>query len=128
MTTTSPPDAACNLTTPYKSVAVYYPEADTLEYIRRDIPAVHRRIDAFLTLIVDMEKRDEPIGFCLKGFRAFYLQDPYPKDDFPSLVGLLERALTIAGAGVFDAYQKAKQMALADSVVVTDLPQVVWGR
>ncbi|MFI4934328.1 MAG: hypothetical protein ACHP7N_06895 [Caulobacterales bacterium] len=125
MTITLPPPQALNLTTPYSPAAVYYPGADTLEYIRRDVPAVYRRVDATLTLIFDMDARDELIGFCLKGFRAFYLEKPHPEHDFPSLVGLLERALTTAGDGVFEAYHKAKQMALDDKVVVDDLPSAV---
>jgi hypothetical protein len=127
MTTATPSDSATNLTTPYKSAAVYYPAADTLEYIRYDVPAVYRRVDALLTLIFDMDSRDELIGFCIKGFHAFYLQDERPKNDFPSLVGLLERALTTAGDGVFDAYHKAKQMALDDRVIVADLPRSASG-
>src|SRR6266436_3724426 len=81
----------------YIPVAVYYEDADTMEYIRHDVPCVNRRIDAFLTLALDMKSR-EPIGFRLKGFKNFYLR--YLKDDaqaadardrFLTLVNVIEK-------------------------------------
>src|SRR4029077_2594532 len=56
----------------YTPVGVYYEDADMVEYIRKDVPCVNRRIDDLLTLALDMESR-EPIGFKLKGFKNFYL-------------------------------------------------------
>lgn len=124
-------EAAHNLTTPYSSVAVYYGDADTVEYIRRDVPAIYRRVDELLTLILDMESR-EPIGFQLKGFRNFYLNDMVRAqlgDDFLSLVGVLERAVTSLGKQVFDAqrrdaYDRAHKIALDDGVALHDLPEM----
>jgi hypothetical protein len=125
-------DPAENLSTPYSPVAVYYEQADSLEYVRRDGPSVYRRVDGFLTLILNMRQRDEVIGFQLKGFKNFYLRDGVAKklgQDFPSLVGILERALTEIGGEVVDAirqdaYARARKIALEDAVEVHDLPKV----
>lgn len=123
------PPAACNLTTEYTPVAIYFAGSDTVEYVRKDVPSVYQRADGFLTLIFDMKNRDELIGFQLKGFKNFYLQDEVlaQMGDFPSLVGLLERAMTRFGNGMFDAaeheaYRRAKKLALEDSVELRDLP------
>ena len=125
--------SAYNLTTPYSAVALYYSDADTVEYIRRDEPAVYRRVDELLTLIFSMESREELIGFQLKGFRNFYLQDRVRErlgDDFMSLVGLLERAVTTVAEGLFDekrrvAYDRAHKIALEDRVALHDFPTAV---
>lgn len=58
--------------TDYKARAVYFEQADSLEYVRRDVPSVYRRVDRQLTLILDMDTR-APLGFKLKGFRHFFL-------------------------------------------------------
>lgn len=129
---TSLPPAAYNLSTEYAPVAIYFAGSDTLEYVRIDAPSVYRRIDDFLTLIFDMKSREQLIGFQLKGFKSFYLQDAGHTqlgDDFLSLVGLLERAMTRFGAGVFEAaekeaYARARRLALEDKVELRDLPQV----
>lgn len=127
--TLTPP--AHNLTTAYQAVALYYEGADSLEYIRADVPAIYRRVDGFLTLIFDMSQREELIGFQLKGFKNFYLQDEVRTklgDDFLSLVGLLERAVTLAADDMFDArkdaYERARRLALEDKVELHDLPKV----
>ena len=123
------PTHAQNLSTPYRAVAAYYADADSVEYIRRDVPAVYRRVDSLLTLIFDMKNRDELIGFRLKGFKSFYLENMKGLGDFVSLVGALERAVTAAGDGVFsardraEAYAKARRIALDDKVELTDLPK-----
>jgi len=130
--TTSANPAADIISTPYKPVALYYEGADTVEYVRKDVPAVYERVDEFLTLIFDMKAREELVGFQLKGFRNFYLQDAGRArfgEDFLSLVGLLERAVTRLGDAAFedgrkDAYEKAARMALQDSVELHDLPKV----
>ena len=114
------------ITTEYKAVAVYYEGADSLEYVRRDAPSVFRRVDEFLTLIFDMSNRDELVGFQLKGFRNFYLENVAPLGDFPSLVGILERVFTNVGQGVLarkEAYDRARKLALEDRVEVHDLPK-----
>lgn len=124
--------AADIISTPYRPVALYYEGADTVEYVRKDVPAVYERVDEFLTLIFDMNIRDELIGFQLKGFRSYYLQDQVRShlgDDFLSLVGFLERAVTRLGDAAFDegrrdAYEKAARLALQDGVELHDLPKV----
>jgi hypothetical protein len=129
------PPSATNLTTPYSPVAVYYEQADSVEYIRRDTPAVYRRIDEILTLIFDMRHRDDLIGFRIKGFKNFYLKAIKPSvepldSDWLALVSVIERALKFAGDGVFEkrereaAYAKARSLALEDRVKLRDLPKV----
>jgi hypothetical protein len=123
---------AHNLTTPYEPVALYLEGADTLEYVRRDTPTVYRRVDSFLTLIFDMKDRDELVGFQLKGFKNFYLSDGVRErmgHDFMSLVGILERAITVIAPAAIDAYtmqayERACRLALEDKVEVHDLPKV----
>ena len=110
----------------YTSVAVYYEEADSLEYIRRDEPSVYRRIDGFLTLILSMDSR-EPLGFQLKGFKHFYLRhvrDKFNRNDgvFLELIDILEQAVNNLGNEVFSeherlsAYAKAQDIAKEDEV------------
>lgn len=114
-----------NLTTPYSAVAIYYEGADMVEYVRRDAPSVCVRVDELLTLVVDMRNRDDLIGFRLKGFRNYYLRNLSGLDDFVSLVGVLEREITEVGNTTFDrrdAYQRARTIAISDSVVLKDLP------
>jgi hypothetical protein len=118
--------ASTILSTPYKSTAIYYADSDSVEYIREDVLAVHDRVDSFLTLIYDMKNRDRLIGFCLKGFKHFYLKDNVHSDvggDFISGVQVIERALTRLGDQVFDeqrksAYTRAMRMALDDRVAI----------
>jgi hypothetical protein len=127
MTDTATPSAQ-NLSTPYAPVALYYEDADTLEYVRRDTAAVYRRVDEKLTLVHDMMNRDELIGFQIKGFRHYYLNSPTASGhrDFVSLVGILEGLLTTLGDAIFDreAYESARKMALEDRVDVRDLQRI----
>jgi hypothetical protein len=102
----------------YTSVAVYYEDSDSLEYVRSDEPSVYRRIDDLLTLVLAMQTRD-PIGFQLKGFRHFYLQ--YIKDK------IREDAVKRLGNEVFSereklsAYIKARDIAKEDDVTISEL-------
>jgi hypothetical protein len=118
----------------YTPSAIYYHEADSLEYVRRDAPCVYRRIDEILTLVVDLNTR-EPLGFQFKGFRSFYIKHITPKYNFEherfiEAISLIEEALTIAGDGIFShaerssAYQAAMKIADEDHVKVTDFPKV----
>lgn len=117
---------AINLSTAYSPSAIYYEDADAVEYVREDRPCSYRRIDEFLTLICDLEHRDQLIGFRLKGFRQFYEAHLHHSGDFVSLVGALERALTDSANKVFeererertDAYNRAKIIALDDRVAL----------
>ena len=124
------PDAAIELNTPYRSVAIYLKDSDSIEYVRTDVPSVHRRVDSLLTLVLDMRSR-EAIGFRLKGFRSFYLNElkalhTLTDGDFLAAVSVLERAMTQVGGDVFDrlsAYKTARQIAWTDQVQLSDLPQ-----
>jgi hypothetical protein len=115
----------------YEATAIYYADADTVEYIRRDVPCIHRRIDGILTLAFDLKNR-ELIGFRVKGFRNFFLNHLKPKfelldGDFIALVSVLEQALEIVGRQVcpskdsVDAYRQARKMALEDRVALEPL-------
>ena len=66
--------------------AVYYADADTVEYVRRDTPCVYRRIDGILTLALDLHTR-EITGFRLKGFKNFFLNHLKPNTN--SLTAIL---------------------------------------
>jgi hypothetical protein len=124
--------SAYNLSAPYEAQAIYYEMADSVEYVRKDEPSVYDRVDELLTLIYSMRNRSELIGFQLKGFKNFYLQDSVRAqlgDDFLSLVGLLERVMTATGEHVFekrtrDAYERAHRIALEDRVALHDLPKL----
>lgn len=130
---TSIPHHAGNLSAAYRPTATYYEDADSVEYVRCDVPSVYRRVDEFLTLIYDMDRREDLIGFRLKGFKNFYLKHLAPMTDFVSLVGALEQALTVAANGAFDArerqaaYASAREIALEDKVALRDLPQQAQG-
>jgi len=117
----------------YSPVAIYFEEADSLEYVRQDVPCVYRRIDELLTLILAMDTRD-PMGFSLKGFRNFYLKHfeivSDDKKKFVSIVGFLEKALSEIGNEIFlqnerkSAYEKAMDIASEDSVTLREFPKV----
>lgn len=114
-----------NLTTPYTPVAVYYEDADLVEYVRRDIPAVAKRVDALLTLLLNMRDRDDVVGFRLKGFKNYYLRNLAGLDDFVALVTILEQEMTRIGDEAFvrrEGYKKARELAVAGNVVLKDLP------
>lgn len=118
-----------DLTTAYKPVAIYYEAADTVEYLRGDVPCVYRRIDGFLTLALDMQKR-ELVGFRLKGFKNLYLthlkQTLDKLDvDFIALVSVIERVIEMIGNEIFDeperkeAYRQAREVARAEGVEIS---------
>lgn len=119
--------------TAYKPVAIYYEDGDYVEYVRKDVTCVYRRIDEFLTLALDMDDRSLLIGFRLKGFRNFFvehLKSTYslPDSDFISLVLAIEKAATELGNNVIKgdareaAYDAAAKIARDDNVDV-ELPK-----
>ena len=123
-------DSAFNLSTPYRAVALYLKESDSIEYTRVDVPCIHRRIDDFLTLVLDIKSR-ELIGFRFKGFRHYYLNEiktvPSRSDkDFSAAVFILERMMTQFCDDRFqeriEAYRMARDIALQDRVELSDLP------
>lgn len=125
---------AADMISEYKPIALYYHDADSVEYVRADVPSVSRRIDAFLTLILDMEDRNKVIGFRLKGFRNFYskhfqLINETLNDEFLALVSVIEKRVTEIANNHFDkaeaaprleAYKRAREIAASDSVILRD--------
>jgi len=117
-----------DLHTPYQPLAVYLDDADSVEYVRRDVPCVYRRVDGFLTLALDMKTR-ELTGFRLKGFRNFFLKYLKPRhrlldDDFISLVSVIEEAVQVLGDKLVSdperkgAYLQARKMAFEGKAAI----------
>lgn len=118
---------------PYCPKAIYYEASDSLEYVRRDEPAVYRRVDEYLTLVLDLHSR-ALMGFKLKGFRHLYLTHLMPKyhlsdKQFISLMMVLEDAMSAGGDAIFketerkSAYLDALQIAEQDNVQVEQFPK-----
>ena len=112
---------APDLHSAYQPLALYLDDADSVEYVRRDVSCVYRRVDGFLTLILDLKTR-ELVGFRLKGFRNFFLNHLKPRyrlldHDFISLVSVIEEAVQVLGDKLVsdpertDAYRQARKMA-----------------
>ena len=114
----------------YLPNAVYYADADTVEYVRSDVPCIHRRIDGILTLNLNLRTR-ELVGFRIKGFRNFFLNHLKTKHqlfegDFIALVSVLEQALQVVGNACtspdcVEAYRSARKMAHEDRVALESL-------
>jgi hypothetical protein len=114
----------------YLPSAIYYADADIVEYVQKDVPCIHRRIDGILTLVLHLQTR-ELIGFRIKGFRNFFINHLKPKyelldGDFIPLVSVLERALEVVGNSVcptsdsLEAYRMARKMAHEDRVALEE--------
>jgi hypothetical protein len=124
--------SARNITTLYSPTAIYYEDADFVEYVRKDVLSVNDRVDEFLTLIYSMNDRTELIGFRFNGFKNAFLRGDMKSqlgDDFLTAVGAIERVLTRVGDQVFgrrrkQAYNLAARMAVEDGVRLNDLPKV----
>ncbi len=75
-------------------------DVDTVEYVRSDVPCIHRRIDDILTLNLDLKAR-ESICLRIKGFRNFFLnqlmRQQHLERDFIALVSVLEKAVQVVG-------------------------------
>jgi len=121
-----------DLLTPYRPVALYLDDADSVEYMRRDVAVVYRRIDGFLTLALDLKSR-ELVGFRLKGFRNFFLKHLKPRyqlldDDFIPMVSVIEEAVQVVGDELVShperkaAYRDVKKMAHEDKVKMEPMP------
>lgn len=117
----------------YRPKAIYYEHSDSLEYVRRDEPAVYRRVDEHLTLILDLHSR-QILGFKLKGFRHLYLTHLKPKyhltsRHFLSLINVLEDTMSLRGNAIFaeaerqNAYREALELASQDDVKVEEFPR-----
>jgi hypothetical protein len=122
-----------NLSTPYRPIAIYYEESDSVEFIRADVPCIYRRVDDFLTLVIDMDNR-ALIGFRLKGFKNFYIRhfaklNRSIKPDFLSLVSVLEKIIEQFADDLIEdsrrqaAYQQAREMAYTENATLRELPQ-----
>lgn len=117
-----------DLSFPYTPVAIFYEDADTVEYVRKDVPCIQRRVDGILTLNLDL-KTKELIGFRVKGFKNFFISHLKPQyelmdADFIPLVSVLERAFQAVGNGLLTdqnrqaAYRQARKMAHEDRVAL----------
>ena len=115
----------------YTPVAVYYEDADTVEYVRKSVPSVDHRVDGFLTLVLAMDGR-APIGFRLKGFKNFYLrhikEETEYREEFLRLVSVIEKAIEVAGHRIFEkeareAYAEARRIASEDDASLRELPK-----
>lgn len=117
-----------NVMDTYKPTAIYYEDGDFLEYVRKDIPTIDRRVDEYLTLIVDMYNR-RPVGVKLKGFKHLYYkglsQGYFNKgSDFILLTEIVEKVMTLIGDSLFEkielrqAYQQAIDITKSDNVRV----------
>ena len=122
---------ASDLHAQYVPTALYYTDADTVEYVRRDVPCIHRRIDGILTLAFDLHTR-ELIGFRVKGFRNFFINHLKPRykmldGDFIALVSVIEEAFQLVGDKVcpneesIEAYRRARKIAHDDRVALEPL-------
>lgn len=122
-------NAATNLSTPYSPVAIYYEDADYVEYVRSDTLAVSERVDQFLTLIYTMSDR-KLVGFRLNGFKSAFLRGDLKSQlgaDFLTAVQIIERVLTTLANETFDkqrrqAYNSAVRIAVEDRVQLNDIP------
>jgi hypothetical protein len=123
-----------DLTSDYAPAAVYYDDADSLEYVRCDEPCVYRRIDELLTLVLSLHTRT-PVGFRIKGFKHFYLEFVKNKTaekstEFPMLISIIEDAAQKIGNQIFEhssireAYAQARTIAEEDKVRLNEVPKV----
>jgi hypothetical protein len=110
-------------------VAVYFSDADCVEYVAEDTTTVFRRVDPILTLIYD-ETNAIVIGFKLKGFKKVLdsIREKFNLDDqgFVELVTVFEAVVSQIGDELFaDAQRKSAYAAaakLARDVKLYDLP------
>lgn len=120
MTNNDAPD----LHSPYRPVALYLDDADSVEYVRRDVACVYRRVDGFLTLALDLKTR-ELTGFRLKGFKNFFLKHLQPKyklldDDFMPMVSVIEEAVKVMGDELVNHPERLAALEL-EQVVLEEL-------
>lgn len=112
-----------------EAIAVYFSDADCVEYVSEDTTCIYRRVDQILTLIYD-ETNAIPIGFKLKGFKRILetMRERYQLNDsqFVELVQVLESICTTVGEEMFsDSHRKSAYDAaakLAKDVKLYDLP------
>lgn len=111
----------------YVPTAIYYREADFLEYVREDTPHISRRVDEYLTLILSMTER-QLIGLRIKGFRHLYMKFASNKDmsdaSFFLLSHIFEDVMKEIGDNLFDEIERRKAYEEAISIAVRDQVQV----
>lgn len=127
------PGTSTALPPKYTPTALYYEDADTVEYVVADTPCVYRRVDGILTLALDMDSR-ETIGFQLKGFKNLFLNHIKPThdlldSDFIVMVSVIENVVSMQARELFPAelkaYQEARTLAWQNQVAMrrSELPQ-----
>lgn len=127
-------ELASDIPAKYEACALYFEESDILEYVRVDVPSFDRRVDESLTIVLSLQER-QPIGFCLKGFKNFYLRHLQAKHDlgekhFLLMIDVLQDLMTVNGDAIFgaveksSAYRQALEIAQTDNVKVVEFPQV----
>src|SRR5687768_9604142 len=111
---------------PYEPVAMYYTDADTVEYLRQNSVCFYRRVDPLLTLALDMHSR-QTVGFRIKGFqnlfnRYFYRRCALLKPEGLMLVSIIERLVDVLADDVLDSvrtgYAEAHRIALDDKIAL----------
>jgi hypothetical protein len=83
-----------------------------------------------------MKRRDELIGFKLKGFKNYYIKHLSGLHDFVTVVTILENEISRIANEAFDdrdaerekAYRKARAIAERYNVQIKDLPVKVAAR
>ena len=110
-------------------VAVYFDDADCVEYVREDTTCVYKRVGSFLTLVYD-ETDMIPVGFKLKGFRNVFTRMKARGElkgvEFVDVIVVLEEICSEIGEEIFadqsrsQAYEAAKK--LAKDAKLYDLP------
>ena len=61
-----------DLSSSYRPTAIYLEEADTVEYVRRDVACIYHRVDGILTLAFDLKTRELNVkagAWCREGNR-----------------------------------------------------------
>ncbi len=120
------------LATPYKPVAIYLEDCDSVEYVNEDAICIYRRVDSFLTLIYDKTMIDL-VGFKFKGAGWFYqnhlakLPD-FCNIDFVEFVKVIEALCTFLGDELIQnekrqgAYKAVRKLAEREQVTLPILP------
>ncbi|WP_072387525.1 hypothetical protein [Hyphomicrobium sp. CS1BSMeth3] len=120
----------------YEPIAIYYSDADYVEYIRKDVPCVQRRVDEYLTLSLELYSR-ELVGFRIKGFRNLYIQHlretqrVLDHEQFLRLVRVIEKTVELVGHSVFEedkvraeAYRAAHTLAQEDDAALPEMDEI----
>lgn len=116
----------------FSTYASYERSMDYVEYLQSSEIVVSRRIDEYLTLILN-QSRTEVVGFRLKGYKHLFneklktLMD-LDDSDFVHLVAVFEAMILEQGPDFVkdqnkrDAYSSAYKMAKQSNAKITDVP------